>query len=177
LQTPLPAQTRTRIVLIQSWIPPSLRGRKLSTMERAELCPLDFINPVWGMTYGTKIFGEKGILLDELHQNSPPSKAPALECTASEAPPTALKIFNCVFTNENIGREREAPAEPFRPRGRSPSLVDVPWPPGKAPQERRSPVMIDHRTTKRCLKRWAPPPVMPDFEFTCMKLQTITERK
>ena len=32
-------------------------------------------------------------------------------------------------------------------------LVDVKWPPNKAPQERRSPVMMD-RATKRCLELW-----------------------
>ena len=33
-------------------------------------------------------------------------------------------------------------------------LVDAKWPPNKAPQERRSPVMMD-RTIKRCLELWA----------------------
>ena len=62
---------------------------------------------------------------------------------------TALNIFIGVLTNENTGRESEAPAELFRPQ----VLVDAKWPPNKAPQERRSPVMMD-RTMKRCLELW-----------------------
>ena len=62
---------------------------------------------------------------------------------------TALNIFIGVLTNENTGRESEAPAELFRPRDRPQVLVDAKWPPNKAPQERRSPVMMD-RTMKRC---------------------------
>ena len=61
-----------------------------------------------------------------------------------EGDATALIIFIGVSTNENTGRESEAPAELFRPRDRPRDrpqvLVDAKWPPNKAPQERRSPV-------------------------------------
>ncbi len=36
-------------------------------------------------------------------------------------------------------------------------LMDAKWPPNKAPQERRSPVMMD-RTMKRCLELWSEAP-------------------
>ena len=62
------------------------------------------------------------------------------EGEAGEA--TALNIIIGVLTNENTGRESEAPAELFRPRDRPQVLVDAKWPPHKAPQERRSPVMM-----------------------------------
>ena len=46
----------------------------------------------------------------------------------------------------------------FRPRDRPQVLVDAKWPPNKAPQEPRSPVMMD-RTMKRCLELWPRSPV------------------
>ena len=50
-------------------------------------------------------------------------------------------MFICILTNENTGREGEAPAEPFSPLWiRRPLLVDVQVLPDKAPQERRPPV-------------------------------------
>ena len=77
------------------------------------------------------------------------------EGEAGEA--TALNIFIGVLINENTGRESEAPAELFRPRDRPQVLVDAKWPPHKAPQERRSPVIMD-RTMKRCLELWGDAP-------------------
>ena len=74
-----------------------------------------------------------------------------------EGDATTLNIFIGVLTNENTGRESEAPAELFRPRDRPQVLVDAKWPPNKAPQERRSPVMMD-RTMKRCLELWGDAP-------------------
>ena len=73
--------------------------------------------------------------------------------------PTALNLFIGVSTNENTGRESEAPAELFRPRDRPQVLVDAKWPPNNVPQERRSAVMMD-RTIKRSLQRWRRPRVL-----------------
>ena len=73
---------------------------------------------------------------------------------------TALNLFIGVLTKENTGRESEAPAELFRPRDRPQVLVDAKWPPNKAPQERRSPVMMD-RIMKRCLELWGDAPAEP----------------
>ena len=85
-------------------------------------------------------------------------------------------MFICILTNENTGREGEAPAEPFSPLWiRRPLLVDVQVLPDKAPQERRPPVAFSihgkhvyrggvalpksavHQV-QRCLQRWGQTP-------------------
>ena len=58
-------------------------------------------------------FAKNTTLLAYRHLEHARSQAPAWERAVLEALPTALNIFIGVSTNENTGRESEAPAELF----------------------------------------------------------------
>ena len=125
--------------------PPADSGRTQQLTERQTVS----LRLTWGFRVRPACrWSAPPVLVDV---QSRPRRAP------QERRSTALNIFIGVSTNENTGRESEAPAELFRPRDRPQVLVDAKWPPNKAPQERRSPVMMD-RTIKRCLELWRRPP-------------------